>query len=197
MTSQVWIAATLALGMATVGSAQTTTPEDRAQKSFAIFEKNIKLDLYNQILPLLFTKEQFRAILPAIERTRQRVRETEKLEFDELQKLEAEMDKALKDAADKQALPPAELMTKISNTLKKLSVARRLIVDMNIQEVNDAFMKVANPGQQKAAANSLNLALYYPNAKPEEVKNEQKLRIFVSEVLLHPAAYDLMRKLSL
>lgn len=183
--------------MATVGSAQTTTPEDRAQKSFAIFEKNIKLDLYNQILPLLFTKEQFRALLPAIERTRQRVRETEKLEFDELQKLEAEMDKALKDAADKQALPPAALMTKISNTLKKLSVARRLIVDMNIQEVNDAFIKVANPGQQKAAANSLNLALYYPNAKPEDVKDDQKLRIFVSEVLLHPAAYDLMRKLSL
>lgn len=190
------MAAALLMGMTAMGNAQTT-PEDRAAKSSAIFEKNIKLDLYNQILPLLFTKEQFRAVLPAIERTRQRVRETEKLEYEELRKLEGEMDAALKKATDNQAIPPPELMTKISNTLKKLTVARRLIIDANIQEVMDAFMKTANAGQQKAAANSLNMALYMPNAKPEDVKDEQKLRIFVSEVLLHPAAYDIMRKLSL
>lgn len=190
------MAAALLMGMTAMGSAQTT-PDDRADRSYAIYEKNIKLDLYNQILPLLFTKEQFRAVLPAIERARQRVRETEKLEYEELRKLEGEMDAALKKATDNQVIPPPELMTKISNTLKKLTVARRLIIDSNVQEVLDAFMKTANAGQQKAAANSLNLALYMPNAKPEDVKDEAKLRIFVSEVLLHPAAYDIMRKLSL
>lgn len=196
MTTHLWIASALAISLATLGSTQTS-PDDRSNRAYQIYEKNIKLDLYNQILPLLFSKGQLRAFLPAIERARQRVRETEKLELDEIIKVEGDIDKALKLAETNQSIPPADLLTRISIMLKKLSLARGVIVEMNTQEVYDAFMKTANVGQQKAAANSLNLALIMPGRKPEDVKDEEKLRIFVRDVLLHPAAYDIMRKLSL
>jgi len=182
--------------MATLGSAQVT-PDARAERSTQIYEKNIKLDLYNQILPILLTKEQFRPILQAVERCRQRVTETEKLEYEELRKLEADMDKALKDAGEKLVIPPPELMTRISNTLKKLGTARRLIIQMNTDEVLEAFMKAANAGQQKAAANALNMALFAPGVKVETMKDEDKIRIFVQEVLLHPSAHDILKKLAL
>lgn len=191
------MATALALSLVTLGNTQTITPEQMAAQSDAIFIKNLKLDLYNQILPILFTKEQLRAILPAIERARQTVRETEKLEYAELKKLEKDLDAALKDAETNNKIPPPELMTRISNTLKKLGAARQLIAQMNTQGVMDAFMKAANAGQHKAAANSLNLALIMPGVKPEDVKDEDKIRIYVREVLLHPDAYEILRKLSL
>jgi len=196
MTTHVLLATALAMGMATLGSAQVT-PDARAERSTQIYEKNIKLDLYNQILPILLTKEQFRPILQAVERCRQRVTETEKLEYEELRKLEADMDKALKDAGEKLVIPPPELMTRISNTLKKLGTARRLIIQMNTDEVLEAFMKAANAGQQKAAANALNMALFAPGVKVETMKDEDKIRIFVQEVLLHPSAHDILKKLAL
>ncbi len=191
------MATALALSLVSVGSTQQITADQMAAQSSIIFDKNLKLDLYNQILPILFTKEQLRAILPSIERARQTVRETEKLEFEELKKLEKELDAALKDAESNQKIPPPELMTKVSNTLKKLSTARMLIVQMNTQAVYDAFMKATNAGQQKAAANSLNMALIMPGTKPEDVKDEDKIRIYVREILLHPMGYDILRKLSL
>lgn len=197
MRIRLWMATALALSLTTLGSTQQITADQMAAQSTVIFEKNLKLDLYNQILPILFTKEQLRAILPAIERARQAVRETEKLEFEELKKLEKELDAALKEAETNQKIPPPELMTKVSNTLKKLSTARMLIIQMNTQAVYDAFMKATNAGQQKAAANSLNLALIMPGAKPEDVKDEDKIRIYVREILLHPTGYEILRKLSL
>lgn len=196
MTTHVLLATALAMGMATLGATQVT-PEARAERSTQIYEKNLKLDLYNQILPLLMTKEQFRPILQAVERCRQRVQETEKLEYEELRKLEGDIDKALKDAQEKQVIPPAELLTRISATLKKLGAARRLIIQMNTDEVMEAFMKNANAGQQKAAANSLNMAQFAPGMKVEDMKDEDKIRIFVQEVLLHPSAHDILKKLAL
>lgn len=173
------------------------TDEERARKVDEIADKATKADLYNQILPLLFTKEQYRAVLPSIERARQRVKETQKLEYGELVKLDSELDAALKDAAEKGVVPPRETLSKVSGTLNKLSLARRIISDQNVAEVLEAFNKTANAGQKKAAANALNPRWFDRTAKPEEMSDEDKLRIFVREILLHPMAYELMRKLSI
>lgn len=184
---------------AAVASAGLTQPIDdaTARKSAEIFDKATRLDLLNQILPILLTKEQYREILPAIERSRQRVRETERLEAGELKKLEPKLDEALKDANEKGTVPPKELLTEVSNMLRKFGIARRLISDQNTQEVLDAFNRTANSGQKKAAANAISPKLFDPSAKPEEMKDEEKIRVFVREILLHPMAYEIMRKLSI
>lgn len=190
-----WIC--IAVAMTSVFAGAQAVDQERAQKSDEVFQKATKLDLLNQILPLLFTKEQFRDILPSIERARQRVRETQKLEADELSKLDKQLDAALKDAMEKGVVPPRELLADVSKTLQKLSIARGIISGQNTQEVFDAFVKTANAGQKKAAANALSPKLFDPSAKPEEMSDDEKLRVFVREILLHPLAYDIMRKLSI
>lgn len=196
MKSMRWIVCVLALTLVAFAGAQGVD-DTTARKSGEIFDKATRLDLMNQILPILFTKEQYRDILPAIERSRQRVRETEKLEADELKKLEPKLDAALKDANEKGAVPARELLTEVATMLRKFGITRRIISDQNTQEVMDAFNKTTNSGQKKAAANALNPRLFDSSAKPEEMKDEDKLRIFVREILLHPMAYEIMRKLSI
>lgn len=186
----------LALFAVCFATAQVTDDE-RAQKSAEIFEKATRLDLLNQILPLLFTKEQYRGILPSIEQARDAVRKTERLEADELRKLEPKLNTALKEANEEGKVPPRELLNEVAATLRKMTTARRVIADMNVQAVLDAFNKTANAGQKKAAANALSPKLFDPNAKVEDMKDEDKLRVFVREILLHPLAYDIMRKLSI
>lgn len=171
------------------------TDDQLAQKSNEIFDKATKLDLLNQILPILFTKEQYREILPEIERARQRVKETQRLEAGELKKLEGDLDKALSEAMDKGMVPPKETLSAVSKTLQKLSIARRIISDQNTQAVLDVFNKTANAGQKKAATNALDPKWF--GLKAEEMKDDDKLRIFVREILLHPLAYEIMRKLSI
>lgn len=185
------------LALFAVCFASAQSDGERAQKSAEIFEKATKLDLLNQILPLLFTKEQYRGILPAIEKAREAVRKTEQLEADELKKLESKLNVALKEANDEGKVPPRELLNEVSAALMKMSAARRVIADINVQTVLEAFNKTANAGQKKAAANALNPKLFNPSAKVDEMTDEDKLRVFVREILLHPLAYDIMRKLSI
>ncbi len=196
MKSMRWIVSVVAIVSMGLASAQGVD-DATARKSTEIFDKATKLDLMNQILPILLTKEQYREILPSIERSRQRVRETERLEAGELKKIEPKLDEALKSANDKGAVPPRELLTEVSTMIRKFSIARKIISDQNTQEVLDAFNKSANAGQKKAATNALNPKMFDSAAKPEEMKDEDKLRIFVREILLHPMAYEVMRKLSI
>ncbi len=183
------------LGIVTTGFAQTTD-QDLADRSTVIFEKATRVDLYNQILPILLTKEEYRDLLPAIEKARQKVRDTQKLEAGELAKLEAKLDSAIKEADEKGLVPPRELLTSVSQTLSKFTFARRIIAESNTNDVYTVFMKITNAGQQKAAANALNPRYFAPNVKPEEMKDEDKIKIYVREILLHPVAYDIMRQLS-
>lgn len=196
MKSMRWIVSVVALTLVACVGAQGVD-DATARKSGEIFDKATKVDLMNQILPILLTKEQYRDILPAVERSRQRVRETERLEAGELKKLEPKLDAALKEANEKGAVPPRELLTEVSTMIRKFGLARRIISDQNTQEVLDAFNKTTNSGQKKAAANALSPKLFDPSAKIEEMKDEDKLRVFIREILLHPMAYDIMRKLSI
>jgi hypothetical protein len=61
--------------------------------------------------------------------------------------------------------------------------------------VMEAMKTSLNAGQMKVAANALDFKLYNPNIKPEEIKEEDRLRLYVQEVLLDPLAYDLLVKM--
>jgi DNA polymerase/3'-5' exonuclease PolX len=190
-------AAVAALSLVSGAMAQSTADAERARQSTEVMNKVQKLDLMNMVLPLLFTKEQYRQLLPAIEKARENVRQAEKQEADELKKLEPSLTAALKEAEEKGEVPKAEVLNEARSTLRRLGTARMLISQMNTENVMEAFMKVANAGQRKTAANSLRPAEFGITTKPEEMTEEAKLRIFVREILLHPLTYDVMRKLSI
>jgi hypothetical protein len=168
--------------------------KERAEASNNVLIKAAQLDLLNQLLPLVFTKEQWRKLLPSVEKARELVKTTERQEADELLKLEKRLNDAYTGAIERGELPKPELMNEYHTKIAALNNVRRMMAETNILNVMEVFEKTANAGQRKTAMNSLNPKMF---GRVEEMKDEDKVRLFVSEILLHPLAYELMTKLSI
>lgn len=154
-----------------------------------------KLDLLNQILPLVMDKEQIGKLLPAIEQARQMVKNTQKSELTEMQRVKAKLDAALKDALDKRQVPSRELLGEVANMYKVFEIKREAIARENTTNVLEAMKKVLNEGQIKAAAGALEPKLLDPSLDPKAMTQDEKLRVFVRVILLDPDAYDLLIEL--
>jgi hypothetical protein len=175
---------------------QATPPSAITLKSDEILGKIQKVDLYHFLLPLAMKKEQYAKLLPVIEKIRVSVRKVQEEEADSLRKLEAEVDEALKDAKEKGLTPKKELRDKLGATFRSFSKRREVSAALNVDLVYDVLKETWNAGQMKLAATSLNPKDYDPNAKVEEMKDEEKVRIFIREIVLNPAAYDVLVQLS-
>jgi hypothetical protein len=193
--------ATVFVIMAALGAfvyAQTGGSQPTAQETHStlIVEKIYKVDLLNQILPLLMTKEQLKALLPSIEDARQNVATVKKKEYEELRRLEGMLDRVISEGIEKGEVPKSEDRALAMKTIGSLSMGRQFVAASNSQKVADKLKEVLNKGQLKAAANSLD-SRFLEGKKVEEVSEDERINIFVREVLLHPQAYEVMRKMSL
>ena len=186
----------LVICLASMAFGQTAAQQQRGERSDNVVDKVDKLNLLNQILPLIMTKEQIRKILPAIERARQKVRDIEKVESDDLKAIEGKVDAALKDAMGKDAVPSKALLQELAGTFAAMRNRRQLIAEENAQNVAKVVKEVLNAGQIKTEANSINPKLFNPNFKPEEMTQDDRLELFIREILLHPLTYDLLVQMS-
>lgn len=182
-----------ALALALPLAAQT--PSEQAARSDAILTTLRKVELVNQLLPMLLNKEQMSKVLTAVERARAEARKTEKDEYEFLRRLEPKLEAALKDALEKGVVPKQELFTEVAATLQTLQLKRKAVADDNTEKVAAVLEEVLDAGQKKAVANSLNVRLFMPNADPDKVTDEEKMRLFVKYILLDPQAYDLLLKM--
>lgn len=167
----------------------------------AAFESNfgyrvVQLELYNKLLPVLFTKDQLKKILPAIEKARAKVRETKLLEYTEMKKLDAKLSAALKDAQEKNLIPAPSLLSELLQANGRFNTLESAVATSNTEDVFDVLKANLNTGQIKAAGNAVPAAVMDPKTKPEDLDTDAKLRVFVRQILLHPAAYDLLVKMS-
>jgi diphthamide synthase (EF-2-diphthine--ammonia ligase) len=169
--------------------------QDKSAQSTAVLDKMRQIDLLNHILPLALQKEQIRKILPVIEKARRDVRLWTDEEAKFLQQNSAKVDKAVKDAVEKGDVPNKELIKELNAMVRMFAMKRAAIASDNTQMVMEAMKTSLNAGQMKVAANALDFKLYNPNIKPEEIKEEDRLRLYVQEVLLDPLAYDLLVKM--
>jgi tRNA nucleotidyltransferase/poly(A) polymerase len=169
--------------------------QDKSAQSTAVLDKMRQIDLLNHILPLALQKEQIRKILPVIEKARRDVRQWTDEEAKFLQQNSAKVDKAVKDAVEKGDVPNKELIKELNAMVRMFAMKRAAIASDNTQMVMEAMKTSLNAGQMKVAANALDFKLYNPNIKPEEIKEEDRLRLYVQEVLLDPLAYDLLVKM--
>ena len=142
------------------------------------------------------TKEQIRKLLPAIEKARQKVRDTQKAEFEDLTKFDGRADAALSAAINKGSVPTQAQLDEFSALFGALRMRRTQVAEENAENVCTVLMGILNAGQTKAASNQLNPKRFNPDIKVEELKTEDKVRIYCREVLLHPLAYDLLVKMS-
>jgi hypothetical protein len=131
-----------------------------------------------------------------IEKVRQRVSDTLKAEYTELKPLDADMDQAIKDAEAKGTMPSHEFMRRVFAAYGKINGRRELMAQMNTNDVYDVFVKVLNAGQVTVAANALDPKFFNPKAKVEEMKTEDKVRLYVRQVLLNPMAYPILVQMS-
>lgn len=173
-------------------------PVQTAQEAHAtvILEKIQKVDILSQVLPILLTKEQIKKLLPTIEDARQAVADVKKKEYDQLKRLESMLDKVIADGMEKGEVPKVEERKEAIKVINSLAVGRQAVIAINTAKVAAKFNEVANKGQIKTAANSLD-PRFFEGQKIEEIPDEKKVEMFCQEVLLHPLAYEMLRKMSL
>lgn len=171
----------------TLLASTSVNAQDDATK---ILNKMRRVDLLNQILPVLMTPEQLQKLLPPIEAARKAKNDIERSELTEMKKLEAELDAAIKEAKEKSQVPSSQLQTKIFTLLKILENNRKAMVNEQNEAVLKAVEENLDEGQIKAATNSLTL----PDG--QKLSDRAKLSHWVRAVLMDPLSYDLLVELS-
>ena len=171
-------------------------PMTQAQDAPRLNRKIEQVMLLNQILPVLFTREQLQAILPAIEGARQAEQKLSAEELKVLRRNETKMDTAIAAGRKQHRIPSNDEMAPIKSMISSLSMARRALVISQSDKVRVAMQKVCNRGQIKAAANSFDPRWFDRTLDPEKMSEDEKLRLFVQLVLLDPEAYPLLVDLS-
>jgi hypothetical protein len=152
-------------------------------------------DLLNHILPILFTKAQLNAILPAIEKSRQTVNTAHDNEYHKLLELDPKVTAAIDKALNDGQVPGRDLLKTINDQMNTLQLTRMVLGRQNEGLVYEAITANLNSGQKKAMANDLDPATIVPGLKVETMSDEDKIRFYIRNILLDPLTYDLLVKL--
>lgn len=170
---------------------------DTIAKAEELYTKSRQIDLLNQIVPILLSKDQIKQLLPSIEKVRAKVKLIQSRQVEELSKFNAKMDEAIKAGIEKGEVPPAQLTKDLAKTYKAIGILQQAAVYENVNDIMmPEVLRIFNEGQKKSAAGAIDIKSFEPNAKVDEMKTEDKLKIYVREVLLAPEAYDLLVKMS-
>lgn len=153
-----------------------------------------RLQILNQLLPVLMTSDQIKKLLPVIESARQKEVDLQAEELKALKKLEPKIDAELKNAIEKKMLPSDAFIAEYVKTTNAMALGRQILVGGSTNSVLEKMKEVLNEGQLKAAANALDPELLGEN--PETMDQDAKLRLWIKEVLLDRASYDVLVDMS-
>ncbi|MEA2552990.1 MAG: hypothetical protein QOJ65_1166 [Fimbriimonadaceae bacterium] len=184
------LAISLSAACLTGAVAQTIDP-DKSKESTRIVQAMRKVELMNQILPLVLERDQILQILPVLERIRDKNRRLLIQEHDDLLKYDKQSTAAV-DAAMKGKLPDQNFVRELVAFYRVNDLRRQIAMGENIDLLLPALDKALNKGQQKVMANSLTLKFFEPDITPEQATDKLKIRVFVREVLLDPLTYELL-----
>jgi TolA-binding protein len=166
-----------------------------SERADRVAAKVHELELLNQILPVLFTKDQLGKILPIIEKSRKAKRQLQIDEQKVMMTLEKELDDAIKEAYAKKKVPTTEITSKVFGTYKNMSTARQVLVGSFVEQIFDVMKAECDEGQRKAAALALQDYVLTDLEKKMELTEENRLRIWIRIVLMNHDAYDVLVKL--
>lgn len=185
-----------ALILAVSGAAFAQGPGEKAAASDTAVTHIRQVDLLNHLLPILWTKKQINAILPALEKVRQTINLVHDNEYHKLLELDpkatAAIDKALKDGQ----VPSRDTLNEFNSELSKLALTRTVLGKQNEGIVYDAIVANLNSGQKKAMANDLDPKSIDPSVDASKLSDEDRIRYYIRNILLDPLTYDLLIKLT-
>ena len=179
------------LAVAAVAVAQPVT-QQQAQDSDRIMQQIEKVDILNQLLPIAMNKDQLNAILPAVEKARQKAKDLQAKEASELAEVDDETAKAVKDGTGKGDMPSKDLIHKLYALLIKMDADRTVLIEQNVDLVYDAVDKALNAGQKKAMANSLDPKYFGGKIDREKMSQEDLMRLFIQQIFLDPLGYEVL-----
>ncbi len=185
-----------ALGLA-ISVPAGTAKDDQAKRATEIMTKVRQIDLLNQILPLFLTKKQLNEMLPLIEKARSDQTRMELKEFEGLVNFESRLDKAIKEGVEKDLTPSTDLMKDGVAMLQSFYIVRNMRWVEKIDGMVELLDRILDKGQKKAMVFALKPSLIEPSLDPSKLSEERRKRFFIEYILLDPAAYDLLKKLSL
>lgn len=168
---------------------------DQKSEATKITEQIHRLDVLNQILPVLMTKDQIKKMIVEIEKVRQTFRDNEKVEYDALKKVEDKVAAEVKRSTEKGDLPNEKLMEELGALRATFIANRNKLAVINTANIYLSMKTILNEGQMKAAGNSVD-PRYFGVADPEKLAQEDKLRLWIQNVLLDPVSYDVLVELS-
>ncbi len=183
------LAATLAFG-------QAKPPARPAAEADRILVDLRRLDLYNQILPVLIKPEQAKRLLAQVESAQEAEKRHLRDELVEMRKLDPTIADALKAARDKGEVPSREVITELIKAFRLLDAKRQVMVGEQTEKVLTAVEETLDAGQIKAAANALDPRIGNPGADPAKLSDRERLRAWVRVVLMDPLAYEILLELS-
>jgi tRNA nucleotidyltransferase/poly(A) polymerase len=185
----------LVLALAAGAAAQPITTLN-GKRSDEIYTKLRKIDLLNQILPLLLTKDQINKILPAVERARAKQKAVLTAEDEALAKLQSEIDETYSKAIEKDTYPTKDFLKLISSKTAEMTVKREIARSEMVEDLTKALTATLNEGQKKAMVNSFSPKFIDPSKKPEDITEAAKIEFFVGRVLLDPLAREILMDLA-
>lgn len=168
--------------------------KDDPHKVDPILTKLAEIDVANQILPLVLTKDQINKLLPIIEKCRQNVRQQEASEARRIKELQPEIDKVY-DEIGKAISPSETFLAKINLLFETFEKERQKVLVDNGAIILANMKEILNEGQKKAAINVVDKVYNEITKTWEEGTDEMKLQFFSVKVLLNERAYDLLVRL--
>ncbi len=185
----------LLASMACFGFAQKVTPEQQ-KESDRVLDKIRRVEIYNQILPVLLTDAQAKLFLPILEKHRA---DADKIQVDEhrlLLTLEKELDGALRDAETKGTLPDEKVMKNALVHFQAFHLKRKALVDDTVSKLLMLMREKLNPGQVRAAANAFDPAVFGMDVDKATITEDKMLDYWIRIVLVDNTAYPILVELS-
>ncbi|QYK52968.1 MAG: hypothetical protein KF824_11995 [Fimbriimonadaceae bacterium] len=188
-----WLALFMAFAVFGTSMAEAPTPQLMKEDPVAtrINLKIRRVEILDQLLPVLMTKEQIKKLLPIVEKARQMEVDLQKKELGMLKDLEPLVDKELENGIKKQMLTSAEFNAEYAKIVAKFHTGRAGLIGMSTGMVYEEMKKVLNDGQRTAAAKAVP-AVHFPGRELNSVSQEEKLKVWIREVMLDRASYELL-----
>lgn len=195
MNSRISIVLALIVGLASLGLGQKLTSDQREQ-SDRVLAKIRKLEIMNQVLPLLLTPDQAKLFLPVLEKHRGDADKLEVDEFKMLLQLEKDVDAQLKVASDKGSMPDENVMKNLLVHFRAFAMRRKALVDDTVLSLKTLMKEKLNEGQVRSAANSFSPAVFGMEIDKETITEDKRLDYWVRLVLMDNDAYPVLVELS-
>ncbi len=182
----------LAVAFTSISAAQAITTE-KGQVSDAVMEQIHRIDLLNQILPLILTRAQINdKLLPALEKARSQWKVLLNEEDNILSKLSPQINETVTNAIDKQVYPTRELLSDIQAKTKSMQLKRTILQIQLVGDLDVVIKETLTAGQMKALLGSFNSRFIDPTKKPEELSDDTKRQFFIRNVFMDPMARELL-----